>query len=201
MTSKTNPLIEFLRGRRSWRDLPEEITLPDDLWRQMDGLWQRSIARIAEGQVSEWGGVLVLDEQDNLKLVNIVEGTRERVQLRIALDRTFVGSFHTHPYADGTTGIAFSGPDIADAVNSGELISILQSGRDVYAVVRTDETPSHVYRESLKNRHETLHWQYLGQGMPDEQAVYYTNLDICEDCGLAMYVGRVFESLWEAYRP
>lgn len=201
MTSRTNPLIEFLRGRLLWHDLPEEIVLPDSLWHQMDELWQRSIAHIAEGRVSEWGGALVLDEQTNLKLANVVEGTGERVQLRIALDETFVGSFHTHPYADGTTGIAFSGPDIADAINSGELISIVQSGQDIYVIVRTDETPSHVDRESLKNRHETLYWQYLGQGMSDERAVYYTNLDICGDYGLAMYVGRVFEPLWEAYRP
>jgi hypothetical protein len=201
MTSKPNPLIEFLRGRLSWRDLPEEITLPDNLWHQMDELWQRSIAHIAEGRVNEWGGVLVLDEQDDLKLANIVEGTGERVQLSIAWGETFVGSFHTHPYADGTTGIAFSGADIADAINNEELVSIVQSGQEVYAVVRTDEAPSHVDRELLKNRHETLYWRYLGQGMSDEKAVYYTNLDICQDCGLAMYVGRVFESLWEAYRP
>jgi len=201
MTPKPNPLIEFLRGRLSWRELPEEITLADSLWSRMDELWQRSIAHIAEGRVNEWGGVLVLGEQDDLKLANIVEGTGERVQLSIAWGETFVGSFHTHPYADGTTGIAFSGADIADAINNEELISIVQSGQDVYAVVRTDEAPSHVDRESLKNRHETLYWQYLGQGMSDEKAVYYTNLDICQDCGLAMYVGRVFESLWEAYRP
>ncbi len=49
MTSKTDPLIEFLRGRLSWRDLLEEITLPDELWQQMDELWQRSIAHIGEG--------------------------------------------------------------------------------------------------------------------------------------------------------
>lgn len=54
MTSKTNRFIEFLRGRLSWRDLPEEITLPDSLWQQMDELWQLSIAHIAEGRVSEW---------------------------------------------------------------------------------------------------------------------------------------------------
>lgn len=201
MTLQTDPLIEFLRGRLSWRDLPEEIALPDSLWQQMDELWQRSTANLAEGRVSEWGGVLVLDEHGDLKLVNVVEGTGEWVQLRIGLDETFVGSFHTHPYADGTTGIAFSGADIADAINHGELISIVQSGQDVYAIVRTEETPFRVDRESLKIGLGTLHWRYLGQGMSDQQAVYYANLDVCGDCSLAMYAGRPFEPLWEAYRP
>lgn len=201
MTPRADPLIEFLRGRLSWRDLPEEITLPDSLWQQMDELWQRSIAHIAEGRVSEWGGVLVLDEQDKLKLIGVVEGTGERVQLAFDLDVTFVGSFHTHPYTDGTTGIAFSARDITDTINSGELISIVQSGQEVFALVRTGETIPYVDEGLLKARFEMLYWQHLGQRASDQQAVYYANLDICSECGLAMYVGRVFEPLWEAYRP
>ena len=167
----------------------------------MNELWQRSIAHIDTGCVAEWGGVLVLDERDDLKLVGITEGTRERVQLKIVASEHFVGSFHTHPYADGTTGIAFSGADIADAINNGERISIVQSGQDVYMLVRTDQTPSHVDRALVKRRHEELYWEYLGQGMSDQKAVYYADLDLCMEYRLAMYVGRVFEPLWEAYRP
>jgi hypothetical protein len=29
----------------------------------MDELWQRSVQYIAQGRVSEWGGVLMLDEE------------------------------------------------------------------------------------------------------------------------------------------
>jgi hypothetical protein len=48
-------------------DLPEEIELDERLWRGMDDLWQRSIQHSAQGRVSEWGGVLVLDEEDSLR--------------------------------------------------------------------------------------------------------------------------------------
>ncbi|MFQ5858845.1 MAG: hypothetical protein ACE5LU_24865 [Anaerolineae bacterium] len=50
------------------------------IWYQMDELWQRSIAHIAEGWISEWGGVLILDENDYLRLVNIVQGTSRSVE-------------------------------------------------------------------------------------------------------------------------
>lgn len=163
MPPQADPLIRFLRGELSWRDLPEELVLPDSLWQQMNELWQRSVARIAEGQVREWGGVLVLDDEGHLHLVDIVQGSEDRVQLTAVSRKLFVGSFHTHPYADGTTGIAFSGADIADIINSRELISLVQSGRDVYMIIRTDETPDHVDRASLKERHNALHWEYLAR--------------------------------------
>ncbi len=67
-------LIAFLRECLSIADLPQKLELDTSLWRTMDELWQRSVQHIARGQVSEWGGVLVLDEEDNLKLVSVVEG-------------------------------------------------------------------------------------------------------------------------------
>ncbi len=201
MTSKTDPLIEFLRGRRSWRDLPEELTLPDDLWHQMDDLWQRSIARIAEGQVSEWGGVLVLDESDNLRLVNIVQGTSRAIMLQLAVQDTRVGTFHTHPQPSGITGIAFSGVDLADAINTGELLSIVQSGEEVFATLRTDATPMFVEWKEVAMQYGFSRNEYVGQGMSEQDATRYADLDLCVAYALAFYCGRAFEPLVEEYRP
>lgn len=197
----TPALITFLRGQLSLSDLPEKIELDKHLWQVMDELWQRSIQYIDQRRVSEWGGVLVLDELDNLKLINITKGTDQHISLRIPIQLTFVGSFHTHPYIDGTTGIAFSGADIADAINNREIISIVQSGRDVFVLMGANKVPSQVNRTLLKYQHTVLHHQYLSEGMSDRKAVYYANLDICEAYHLTFYTGQVFSSLWEVYQP
>ncbi|MFQ5857247.1 MAG: hypothetical protein ACE5LU_16695 [Anaerolineae bacterium] len=201
MTIKTKSLIEFLRGRLSWRDLPEEISLPANLWRQMDELWQRSIAHIADGQVSEWGGTLILDREDHLKLINIVQGTMGYVALNHSTEDTFVGTFHTHSALNGMTGIAFSGVDIADAINSGEMLSLIQSGRNVYALLRTDRTPLHVDRRLCVTDFEEQALGYLGQGMSLSRAIRYTNIDLCQQFDLCFYEGIVFDDLVEEYRP
>lgn len=201
MTSQIDPLIEFLRGRLSWRDLPEEITLPESLWQQMDELWQRSIAHIAEGRVSEWGGTLVLDEENRLKLVNFVEGTAEYIALDHTTEDTFVGTFHTHPTPDNVMGIAFSGIDIADAINSGERLSLVQSGRHVFALLRTDETPLQVDLQQCVVSFEGQALEYLGQGMPLARATRYANIDLCQQFDLCFYEGIVFDNLVEEYRP
>ncbi len=175
--------------------------MPQSLWQQMDTLWQRSVAEIKRGRVIEWGGVLVLDGEGQLRLVNVVAGTEEQVRLVVPSGMTFVGTFHTHPYADGTTGIAFSGADIADAINSGERISLLQSGRDTFALLRTHLTPWRVFRTLLKAQYEAAHDFYLMQRFSEQDAVHYAVTDLCEAYGLAFYSGLAFERLIEVYRP
>lgn len=197
----TPELIAFLRGRIPADNLPEQIELPQSLWQQMAELWQRSVAEIKRGRVLEWGGVLVLDEEERLRLVNVVAGTGEQVKLVLPSRMTFVGTFHTHPYADGTTGIAFSGADIADAINSGERLSLLQSGHDVFALLRTLLTPWRVSRTLLKAQHKAAHDFYLMQRFSEQDAVHYATTDLCEAYGLAFYSGLAFERLIEVYRP
>lgn len=201
MSGTTRELIAFLRGRLDLADLPAEIELHADLWRMMDRLWRRSVERIEQGQVSEWGGVLVLDKDDNLKLVNPRQGTAGYVPIEYEAEDEFVGSFHTHPYASGITGVGFSGADIADTINSGERLSILQSGEDVFMLLRTDTTPTWVNVQRLKREHDDLHYDYLSRMLSVQRAIHYTNVDLCEAYGLALYVGVVFHKLEEVYRP
>jgi len=199
MTSKE--LIAFLRGEIDSTALPAEIELDKSLWQAMDGLWQRSVQRITQGKVTEWGGTLMLDTEDRLRLVKVRQGTRGYVTIESDTPDQFVGSFHTHPYPDGTTGIGFSGADIADTISSGELLSIVQSGQEVFALLRTELTPTWVNRSRLQREHDDLHYDYLGRVLSVQRAVHYTNVDLCEAYGLAFYVGVTFHKLEEVYRP
>jgi len=203
MTSKTDPLIEFLRGRLSWRNLPEEIDLPHSLWQQMDELWQRSIAYVAEGQVSEWGGVLVLDEQDHLRIIGETKGTAGQVTLdpTVSEGETFVGTFHTHPYASGLTGIAFSGADFASTINHGQMLSVVQSGDDVFALMRTDQTPRAVDNRQLAGEFNEAYREYYRSGLSAQDAALLANLVFCTRYGLVFYSGKNGQSLKEVYKP
>ena len=167
----------------------------------MDELWQRSITNLAEGQVSEWGGTLILNQEGQLQLIHIVQGTIEFIALDLTTEDRFVGTVHTHPTLDGVTGVAFSGVDIADTINSQELLSLVQSGKNVFALLRTDETLLRVDRRLCVADFEEQALAYLGQGMSLSRAVRYTNIDLCQQYALCFYEGIVFDNLVEEYRP
>ena len=60
-TMTTTPaLLAYLRGSISLGNLPGILTFDHGLWQAMDDLWQRSVARLKEGIVVEWGGLLEL---------------------------------------------------------------------------------------------------------------------------------------------
>lgn len=159
------------------------------------------IAHIAEGQVSEWGGAVILDEQDNLKLESIVEGTAHYLRIRRPEREFFVGSFHTHPRADGITGIPFSAVDIVDMINAGEQLSIVQSGADVFMMLPTEMTPARMDAAELYPAYASLHNHYLGENHTEADAAYYANVDLCIVYHLVFYLGSAFRPLEEVYRP
>ena len=60
-TMTTTPaLLAYLQGLISLNALPGILTFDHGLWQAMDDLWQRSVARLKEGIVVEWGGLLEL---------------------------------------------------------------------------------------------------------------------------------------------
>lgn len=196
-------MSRLLRGELTSAELPERINL-GDLNAAMNELWEWSVRDIDEGTVTEWGGVLVLDVEGNLKLVNRVAGAADYIDLdmtRIADDETYVGTFHTHPYESGLTGMAFSGADIAHAINRGAALTLVQSGDLVFGLVRTEKTPLRVDRGRLRKELDNLYMGYLAEGMFPNEAAFEANLDVCARYGLAFYWGRVFDELREVYRP
>lgn len=98
--SITLTLIAYLQGLITLDVLPNVLILEQELWEAMDELWERSVSRISEGVVVEWGGLLEL-RGSRLRLVNPVSGTATGLRLLIPKDKRFVGSFHTHPQCCG----------------------------------------------------------------------------------------------------
>lgn len=196
------PLAALCQELPKSDDLPAGIDL-GPLANEMSKLWERSIRDIDEGRVTEWGAVLALDSKGNLRLVNAVEGDSNGVMINAAVeeDCTFVGTFHTHPYEDGTTGMAFTGADIASMINSGERIAIVQSGEYVFACLRTPETPPSVDRLTLVSWFNTMCRRHFADMMSKQEATLATNLDMCAEYRLAFYYGRVFGSLRKVYVP
>jgi len=108
-------------------ELPEQLELGDQVAQQMDALWQKSIQDIDKGVVREHAATLVKGQGGELKLVNPVVGEEDRVRpdREVAEGEKLLGTFHTHPYKEGYTAVAFSGQDIANAINSHDDITVV----------------------------------------------------------------------------
>lgn len=62
-------------------------------------------------------------------------------------------------------------------------------------------TVPHLDRFGAKAWYEALRYEYLLQGMSEQDAVRYVNVDFCMAYSMAFYSGVVFGSLVEEYRP
>lgn len=72
------------------------------------------------------------------------------------IGQQFVGTFHTHPYASGLMGMAFSGEDFASALAHRENLSILHCGDKIVALVRTELTPKRFEDEPIDDEAREL---------------------------------------------
>jgi hypothetical protein len=196
----TPALLAYLQGLISLDTLPGILTFDHGLWQAMDDLWQRSVARLKEGIVVEWGGLLELWRR-RLQLVRPVSGTAEGLRLIVPLGSRFIGSFHTHPHPAGHTGIGFSGADFADTANQGERISLVQSGQHIFMLLHTEGTPSNLDVDEWRSRMNTLFERAYRERRNVLQASLIANKAICQDLVLALYYGHVFRRLVEVYRP
>jgi len=182
--------------------LPKRIELGEQVAQQMDTLWQKSVRDIDKGEVREHAATLVKGQNGELKLVNPVEGTSNSVvpNLDIAEDEEFVGTFHTHPHEGGIT-TAFSDQDIASALESQEKVSLVRSGDDTYALVRTNLTPEEIDTDELREAFDQEMLRYTDDpNVSFSDAVHLTNIEMCRRYGLAFYKGQG-GSLREVYRP
>jgi hypothetical protein len=196
----TPALLAYLRGAIPLDALPDTLTFDDALGQAMNDLWQRSVVRLSEGIVVEWGGLLEL-QQRRLRLIRPVSGTDESLRLVIPIGSRVIGSFHTHPEPSGYTGIGFSGADFADMANQGERISLVQSGRDVFMLLRTENTPSGLNVGEWRTREDALFERTYRARANILAASLISNRAICQDLALAFYYGHVFGRLVEVYRP
>ena len=200
---RTKKEMAFYKGKLKSSELPERIDLAE-VTTEVNGLWEKSVLNIKGGGVREHATTLVLDSNGSLRMDNVVEGGPNSVipDRDVGADKTLVGTFHTHPYPDGTTGMAFSGTDIAYAVNNGDTMTLVQSGQDVFGLVRTEKTPASVRRASLEAEFDALFDEYvIEDGMSDQEAALVTDLDLCKRYGLAFYLGKSDGKLEVVYKP
>jgi hypothetical protein len=191
---------------RPSRDAPAQINdatagridLSPEVSGEMDRLWKQSIKE--DGTVQEHAATLVRAQEGNVKLINPVAGDSGSVSpdRDIPEGNTVLGSFHTHPYEDGTE-TAFSGQDIAYLINSGDNLAIVQSGDQIFAIQRTDSTPESVDPSQVKAEFRAAMAQ-TDENTSFAEAVFAANQTICRKYGLALYAGQG-ASLKEVYHP
>jgi hypothetical protein len=148
----------------------------------MKRLWRASIRDVGAGVVTEHAATLVRQASGKVTLGYVVAGTSDVVNpvYNIAPDETFIGTFHTHPFEDGLTGMPFSSEDIATVINDAEWISLVQSGDDVFALIRTDKTIASVTLSEVERQVDTLYVALQTQhrlSAPD--ALWIANLRAC----------------------
>ena len=200
---RTRKEVAFYEGKLKSSELPEKVNLAE-VTAEMNDLWEKSVLNIKGGEVREHAATLVLDSNGSLRMDNLVEGGPSSVTPNrdVGADRTLVGTFHTHPYPDGTTGMAFSGADIAYAINKGDTMTLVQSGQDTFALVHTEKTPASVSRAVLEAEFDVLFDEYvIEDAMSDQEAALVTNLDLCKRYGLAFYLGKSDGKLEVVYKP
>jgi hypothetical protein len=200
---RTKKEVALYKGKLKSSELPEKVDLAE-VTSEMDGLWEKSVLNIKGGEVKEHAATLVLDSNGSLRMDNVVEGGPSSVipDRDVGADKTLVGTFHTHPYPDGRTGMAFSGTDIAYALINGDTLPLVQSGQDVFGLVRTEKTPALVNWADLEAEFDVLFDEYvIEDGMSDQEAALVTNLDLCKRYGLAFYLGKSDGKLEVVYKP
>lgn len=179
--------------------MPKQHELGEHVAQQMDALWQKSVRDIDKGVVNEYGATLVKGQDGELKLVNPAKGTSNCVVLNldVAEGEEFVGTFHTHPHKT-----AFSDQDFFSVIESQEKVSLVRSGDETYALVRTDLTSSKVDADKVREAYdqEVLRCMMDDPGVSWSGAIYRANIEMCRRYGLAFYRGWG-SSLREVYRP
>jgi hypothetical protein len=169
----------------------------------MKQLWKESIRNITDGETLEHAATLVRLLSEKVKLSYPVVGTADHVEpiYDVHQGETFIGTFHTHPYERGLTGMAFSGEDIASAINEEEWISLAQSGDEVFALIRTDKTVPFVDSHAVASQLSHLYNAFLNTDLSPQSALRIANLQICSTYGLAFYAGQIGKPLEVKFKP
>jgi proteasome lid subunit RPN8/RPN11 len=181
-------LLQTLNGNG---DLPRSVVVPDALDLAFSKFWYRSAAQ----PYHEWGATLLQDDDGRLEAGEAIEGTEMTLWFGAALDDSkLAGIFHTHPYSDGTTGVAFSGADIAFVVNRGLQISIVQSGETRFLLANPASSRKAQYVDAQKLTEEMMEKirriRRTQRRVKWQQALEEVNLGICARFGLAFFRGK-----------
>jgi len=180
----------LVAGQLEPGELPDELELSALTGMILD-LWQRSVARMAEGRVEEWAALLVRDETGALRLLNPVVGTEFKAMPDYDLPpgMEWMGTFHTHPRTDGLVPMPFSPTDYVSAIALQEKVSLLCSAGLLMALIRTMETATEVDPIQLELAYAKAAEQTYRRVGNRLLAIWAANFAMCERCGWALYTG------------
>ena len=177
---------------------PTYVVVDTDLLQQFQGMWNQSGGGTT--QAREVGTALELYGNGEFTVSNIRSGWLDGFTLlseEIQRPR-FVGYFHTHPYEEGYQGIAFSGDDFAEFIAQERMkILFVQSGQDVFLLVRTKSVSSNV--ETFLQDFENMIQQEYNEIIAEDQdkgramalAVLSTNEEYASRLGIAFFAGAI----------
>jgi hypothetical protein len=175
---------------------PKTLIFSAPTQRVFDTQWNNSFPG---GRSKEQGGTLVYDKTTGAVSIQNVGGTGSNsgsfsydFNLKDPSKYAILGTFHTHPY-DSTEGshtkVAHSGPDIANMINRGNAVSVVQSGDTQFMLVRTAQTPASVDRNKVVNKFNTLMAGFQARGFDFPTANKLATTELAKSYNLAFYQG------------
>ena len=150
------------------------------------------------GHSKEQGGTIVADAAGRLQIQNLggtgsTAGTfSPDLTPKEPAKYTVVGILHTHPYdrTEGSyNGVSFSGGDIAYLINNHHLISVVQSGPRIFAIVRTALTPPQVDFDTVNDDQNAAIQELVRKHRTFQQASRIEVEIVSPKYGLAYYQG------------
>lgn len=148
------------------------------------------------GHSLERGGTIVADETGHLHLQNIggFGSTRRTFSPDLSIKNpakfTLVGTFHTHPYdeAEGSyNGVSLSGGDFSHLTLRWYLLSVVQSGPRLFAILRTSATPCIPWTRHAAQTNEI--YNRMTRGATFQQASRIESQETAAQFGIAYYQG------------
>ena len=175
---------------------PEYLDVPEQFLHDIEERWTRVVD---DAEHKELGACIVFDSRPTLRFADEVTGESSREvcpKCRTCERSDHLGFFHTHWLLDGDEQVGFSHLDFAGVLEDGECLSIVCSGEQVFALLRTEKTPKPAAVSRAREREFLdVFIHYIRKGLYPDQAARKANHDLCRRLGLAFYAGRLREPL------
>jgi hypothetical protein len=187
--------VRFWRSLKSGQiavaQLPHTLMIPFRLMQDMEACWNQVVQ---DPEHKERGACIVSDSQFTLRLDDEVIGGSAHVvkpKCRAWEHNNHLGFLHTHWYLNDTEQIGFSHLDFAGFLEDGECLSIVCSGQQVFALLRTELSPepSPVSQEQEKEFLDVFVY-YIRKGFSQDDACRNANHDLSRRLKLGFYSGR-----------
>lgn len=194
-TLSSIPDAQFCRrlkfGKLTFEHLPDRLILTGRILQQMDDLWK---LMVDDPDNKEQGACILLDSSRNLRLDHVADERSQRhvvPKCRAEEHNDHLGFFHTHWYLAGHEQVGFSDNDFAGVLEDGESLSLVRSGKQVFALLRTTSTRKlrSVSRDELMKFHSVFEHYSNDDHLSQPDAQLRANHDLCKQLGLAFYRG------------